>query len=53
MKLILKKLKNKKNRSATFVCSLSYKDHKRTISVKGVVYGQISKKNNRKKRFWL
>ena len=51
MKLILKKLKNKKNRSATFVCSLSYKDHKRTISVKGVVYGQISKKIIGKKGF--
>mgnify|MGYP001361892207 CR=1 FL=1 len=51
MKLILKKLKNKKNRSATFICSLSYKDHKRMISVKGVVYGQISKKIIGKKGF--
>ena len=28
MKFILKKLKNKKNRSATFICSLSYKDER-------------------------
>ena len=29
MKIILKKMKNKKNRSATFVCSLSFKDKKK------------------------
>ena len=45
MKYILKKLKNKKNRSATFVCSLSFKSNrKKTISVIGVVHGKISKK---------
>jgi len=45
MKLILKKLKNKKNRTAVFVCSLSFKypDGKMT-TVKGEVNGKISHK---------
>ena len=29
MKYLLKKMKNKKNRSATFICSLSYKEGKK------------------------
>ena len=45
MKLILKKLKNKKNRKAVFVCSLSFKypDGKMT-TVKGEINGKISHK---------
>ncbi len=43
MKYILKKLEKKKNRSATFVCSLSYKTKKeKPITVEGKVYGNIS-----------
>jgi len=43
MKFILKKLKKKKNRSATFVCNISYinSDHK-IISVEGKIKGIIS-----------
>jgi XTP/dITP diphosphohydrolase len=45
MKVILKKLKNKKNRSATFVCSLSFKyPKKKIITVIGKAHGKISKK---------
>ena len=44
MKYILKKLKNKKNRSATFVCSLSLVYNGKTISVTGKVKGKISMK---------
>ena len=45
MKHILKKMKNKKNRSATFVCSLSFKyPKKKTINVTGRLKGTISKK---------
>ena len=45
MKHILKKMKNKKNRSATFVCSLSLKyPKKKTINVTGRLKGTISKK---------
>ena len=45
MKYILKKMKNKKNRSATFVCSLSFKyPKKKTINVTGRLKGTISKK---------
>ena len=45
MKFILKKIKNKKNRSATFVCSLSFKyPKKKTITVVGKVKGSISYK---------
>ena len=45
MKFILKKLKNKKNRSAYFICSLSFKyPGKKTISVSGTIKGKISKK---------
>ena len=45
MKFILKKMKNKKNRSATFVCSLSYKNEKGKITtVQGNLNGKISTK---------
>ena len=45
MKYILKKMKSKKNRSATFVCSLSLKyPKKKTINVTGRLKGTISKK---------
>ena len=52
MKFILKKLNNKKNRKATFVCSLSYKDKKGKITtVQGNLKGTISKKIMGKKGF--
>ncbi len=45
MKFILKKLKNKKNRSAYFICSLSFKyPRKKVISVSGIIKGTISKR---------
>ena len=45
MKFILKKMERKKNRKATFVCSLSYKDSLGKItSVIGKLSGNISKK---------
>ncbi len=53
MKLILKKLNGKKNRKATFVCSLSFKESssKRIISAIGKIKGKISKKISGKKGF--
>ena len=52
MKFILKKLKNKKNRNATFVCSLSYKDERgKIITVQGNLKGSISNKITGKKGF--
>ena len=52
MKFILKNLKNKKNRSATFVCSLSYKDERGKITtVQGNLKGTISNKILGKKGF--
>ena len=52
MKFILKKMKNKKNRKATFVCNLSYKEKgKKIISVEGKLKGKISKKILGKKGF--
>ena len=52
MKFLLKRLKNKKNRSAFFVCSLSFKTpNKKTISVIGRVKGKISYKIIGKKGF--
>ena len=43
MKFILKKMKAKKNRSAFFVCSLSYYDENgRITSVEGKINGKIS-----------
>ena len=45
MKFILKKMKKRKNRRATFVCSLSYKNNNgKIISVEGKLNGNISKK---------
>jgi XTP/dITP diphosphohydrolase len=45
MKFILKKLQKKKDRSATFVCNLSYKGtNNKIVSVEGKVRGRISKK---------
>ena len=52
MKFILKKLEKKKNRSAIFVCSLSYKHPtNKIISVQGKIKGKISKKILGKKGF--
>ena len=52
MKFILKKLKNKKNKSAFFVCNLSYiNTDKKIISVEGRIYGKISNKILGKKGF--
>ncbi len=43
MKFILKKMKNKKNRSAYFICSLSFKQkNQRVINVVGKVHGTIA-----------
>ena len=43
MKYILKKMRNKKNRSAVFVCCLSYKKpKKKPITVIGKINGKIS-----------
>ena len=52
MKIILKKMKNKKNRSALFVCSLSFKYPKsKIITVTGKIKGLISYKILGKKGF--
>ena len=52
MKFILKKMKNKKNRKATFVCSLSYKkDNGKIVSVEARLKGNISFKIIGKKGF--
>ena len=52
MNFILKKMKKKSNRNATFVCNLSYKARgKKIISVEGKVRGKISKKILGKKGF--
>ena len=52
MKFILKRLKYKKNRKATFVCSLSYKSAKgKIITVQGNLKGTISTKIKGKKGF--
>jgi XTP/dITP diphosphohydrolase len=52
MKFILKNLKYKKNRSATFVCSLSYKDEKGVVTtVQGILKGTISTKIKGRKGF--
>jgi XTP/dITP diphosphohydrolase len=45
MKFILKKLKTKKDRSATFICNLSYRDTKgKIINAEGIIKGKISNK---------
>ena len=52
MKFILKKLEKKKNRTATFVCSLSFKDKSNKItSVEGKINGKISNRILGKKGF--
>ena len=52
MKFILKNLKNKKNRSATFICSLSFKDERGKITtVQGNLKGNISNKIKGKNGF--
>ena len=52
MKFILKKMKYKKNRKATFVCSLSYKKNgEKIVSVEGRLKGNISNKILGKKGF--
>ncbi len=52
MKFILLKMKNKKNRQATFVCSLSYKKNDgKILSVEGRLKGNISNKILGKKGF--
>ncbi len=53
MKFILKKMDGKKNRKATFICSLSYKKgpSEKIISVVGKIKGNISKKILGKKGF--
>ena len=52
MKFILKKLEKKKNRTATFVCSLSFKDKSNKItSVEGKLNGKISNRILGKKGF--
>ncbi len=52
MKFILKKMKNKKNRKATFVCCLSYKNKKgKILTVQGNLKGKISTKILGKKGF--
>ena len=52
MKFILKRMRNKKNRHATFVCSLSFKrENKRVVTVEGRLNGLISNKIQGKKGF--
>tara|TARA_Y100000816_G_scaffold289750_1_gene276853 strand:+ start:2161 stop:2739 length:579 start_codon:yes stop_codon:yes gene_type:complete len=52
MQYILQKLKNKKDRSATFVCSLSFKKPSgKIITVSGKIKGKISSKIIGKKGF--
>ncbi len=52
MKYILKKMKNKKDRSAIFICSLSYKiPNKKIVTVVGKIKGTISKFERGKKGF--
>ena len=52
MKYILKRLEKKKNRKATFVCSLSFKNrNEKIISVEGKLKGTISTKITGKNGF--
>ena len=52
MKFILKKMKNKKNRKAIFVCSLSFKNNNgKIVSAEGRLKGNISNKIIGKKGF--
>ena len=51
MSFILKKMKNKKNRKAKFVCSLSFKYPKKKLLMLLVKFMEIFQKNFRKKGF--
>ena len=52
MKYLLKKLEKKKNRSATFICCLSFKSpNQKIINVVGQIKGTISKEILGKKGF--
>ena len=52
MRFILKQLEKKKNKSAFFVCNLSYVNFDgRIISAEGKIYGKISNKILGKKGF--
>ena len=51
MKVILKKMKNKKIRSATFVCCLTFISKKKIITTTGKIKGSISYKIKGKKGF--
>ena len=52
MKFILRKIRNKTNRSAVFVCSLSFKyPDKKIVSVTGKIKGKISQSILGKKGF--
>ena len=51
MKVILKKMKNEKNRSATFVCCLTFISKKKIITTTGKIKGSISYKIKGKKGF--
>ena len=52
MEFILKKMKNKKNRSAYFICSLSFKDkRKKMITKVGKIQGTIAQKISGKNGF--
>ena len=53
MKFILKKMKNKKDRSAYFICSLSYKYPKKRDYCKWEDKWDDIKKYNWSKWFWL
>ena len=45
MKFLLKKMKNKKDRSAYFICAMSYKQpNRKPITVTGKIFGNISHK---------
>ena len=52
MNYILKKMKNKKNRSAYFICSLSFKDkQKKMITKIGKIHGKIAQEISGKRGF--
>ena len=52
MNYILKKMKNKKNRSAYFICSLSFKDKQKKIVTKiGKIHGKIAQEISGKRGF--
>ena len=52
MNYILKKMKNKKNRSAYFICSLSFKDKQKKMVTKiGKIHGKIAQEISGKRGF--